>query len=352
MSLDYKNLIKNALVFGVLGGFVALPQVSMAQTADAAGPTLKAVQQRGELVCGVDTGMPGYAFQDANGNWKGLDVSLCRAVAAAVLGDAHKVRFVGATSADRLTLLQSGQIDLLVRDTTQTFVRNNSMHLEEPAVNFYTGEMFLVNKNLGVQHVDQLNGATICLMTGTTMEHDIADYGHVHHITINTLLFDKPEQAFAAMQAGRCDGYTDDGGSVAAARSSMPTPSNWVILPEVITPEPEGPYVRDGDENWMNIVKWTHYAMLEGELLGLTQANIDQMKTTATDPTERRFLGLDGNFGAMLGLDKAWSYNVIKQVGNYGENYDKYFGPKGLDLPRGQNNLWINGGLQYPFPWE
>jgi general L-amino acid transport system substrate-binding protein len=304
------------------------------------------------LVCGVDTGIPGYAFQDTSGHWNGLDVSLCRGVASAVLGDASKVRFVGATSQDRFTLLQSGQVDVLVRDTTQTFVRNNSLHLAEPVANFYTGEMFLVRKSTSVQHVSQLDGATICLLTGTTLEHDIADYSRSHHITINTLLFDRPEQVYAAMQAGRCDGYTDDGGSVAAARSALAKPSDWVILPEVITREPLGAFVREGDPDWANIVKWTQYAMLEGEVLGMTQANIDQMKAQATSPEARRFLGLDGGFGAMLGLDNAWSYRVIKQVGNYGEVYEKYFGPKALDLPRGENNLWLNGGLQYPLPWE
>jgi general L-amino acid transport system substrate-binding protein len=350
MLRTFKRALKYAAVLGVVGGVVGFSQQSMAQTTTS--PTLSAVKQRGELVCGVDTGLAGYAFQDSSGHWQGLDVSLCRGVAAAVLGDASKVRFVGATSQDRFTLLQSGQIDLLVRDTTETFVRNNSLHLAEPVTNFYTGQMFLVRKNLGVQHVNQLNGATICLLTGTTLEHDIADYSRVNHITINTLLFDRPEQAFAAMQAGRCDGYTDDGGSVAAARSSLAKPSDWVILPEVITTEPLGAFVRDGDPDWTNIVKWTHYAMLEGEVLGMTEENIDQMKAKATDPVSRRFLGLDGGFGEMLGLDDAWSYRVIKQVGNYGEVYDKYFGPKALGLPRGQNNLWLNGGLQYPLPWE
>jgi general L-amino acid transport system substrate-binding protein len=345
-----KRFTKLAAFAGVIGGIFVFSQPSEAQTVNS--PTLNAVKQRGELVCGVDTGMPGYAFQDANGKWQGLDVSLCRGVAASVLGDANKVRFIGATSQDRFTLLQSGQIDLLVRDTTQTFVRNNGLHLAEPVINFYTGEMFVVRKDLDVQHVAQLNGATICILTGTTLEHDIADYGRSHNITINTLLFDRPEQAFAAMQAGRCDGYTDDGGSVAAARASMPTPSSWVILPDVITAEPLGAFVRQGDPDWANIVKWTHYAMLEGEVLGMTKANIDQMKTQATSPEARRFLGLDGGLGAMLGLDNQWSYRVIKQVGNYGEVYNTYFGPQALDLPRGENNLWLDGGLQYPLPWE
>jgi general L-amino acid transport system substrate-binding protein len=350
MLTAFRRALKYAAAIGVVSSVFGFVQQSMAQTVTS--PTLNAVKQRGELVCGVDTGIPGYAFEDSSGHWQGLDVSLCRGVAAAVLGDANKVRFVGATASDRFTLLQSGQVDLLVRDSTYTFTRNNGLHLTEPVVNFYTGLMVMVRKNLGVQHAYQLDGATICVETGTTNEHDIANYSRAHHITINTLLFDRPEQAFAAMQAGRCDGYTDDGGSVAAARSSLGKPSDWVILPDIITAEPLGPYVREGDPDWANIVKWTHYAMLEGEVLGMTEANIDQMKSTATDPFARRLLGLDDGFGEMLGLDNDWSYRVIKQVGNYGEVYDKYFGPKALGLPRGENNLWTQGGLQYPTPWE
>jgi general L-amino acid transport system substrate-binding protein len=350
MLAVFKRALGCAAVVGLLSGVVGFSQPSMAQSVNS--PTLSTVKKRGELVCGVDTGIPGYAFQDASGHWQGLDVSLCRGIAAAVLGDANKVRFVGATAADRFTLLQSGQVDVLVRDSEQTFTRNNGLHLAEPVTNFYTGLMFLVRKNLGVQHVNQLDGATICVETGTTNEHEIAAYARVHHITINTLLFDRPEQAFAAMQAGRCDGYTDDGGSVAAARSALAKPSDWVILPDVLDAQPLGPFVREGDPVWANIVKWSHYAMLEGEVLGLTQENIDQEKAKATDPTARRFLGLEGGFGVMLGLDKDWSYQIIKQVGNYGEIYDRYFGANALALPRGENNLWINGGLQYPVPWE
>jgi general L-amino acid transport system substrate-binding protein len=347
----FARILKYAAMCSIVAGAAGFSHQSLAQTS-VNSPTLDAIKQRGQVVCGVDTGMPGYAFQDSAGTWQGLDVSLCRAVASAVLGDPTKVKFVGATSQVRFTLLKSNQIDLLVRDTTLTFVRNNQLALNEPVINFYTGEVFMVRKNLNVHHVNELNGATICVLTGTTLEHDIADYSRANNIKINTLLFDRPEQAFAAAEAGRCDGYTDDGGSTAAARSSMKVPSDWVILPEVISREPLGVYVREGDPVWANIVKWTHYAMLEGEVLGMTQANIDEMKAKATDPVARKFLGLEGGFGQMFGLDDAWSYRVIKQVGNYGEVYDKYFGPKALDLPRGLNNLWDHGGLQYPLPWQ
>jgi general L-amino acid transport system substrate-binding protein len=209
----------------------------------------------------------------------------------------------------------------------------------------------MVKKSLGVAHTKDLNGATICLETGTTLETNIADYNRANNIKINTLLFEKPEEAFAAVEAGRCDGYTDDGGSVAAARSTMKVPGDWVFLPETIGREPLGPYVRSGDDGWFNIVKWSHFAMLEGEVLGLTRENIDAKKTGATDPELRKFVGLEGGLGNMLGLDAEWSYRIVKTVGSYGQVYDETFGAKGLGLPRGMNALWTNGGLMIPYSW-
>lgn len=314
-------------------------------------PTLDAVKKRGQLICGVDTGIPGYAYQDAQGRWQGLDIAYCRAVAAAVLGDPEKVKFVGTTAKVRFSVLQSGEIDMLVRDSEQTLLRNTQLGLAEPATNFYTGQTFMVRKSLGVQHVKDLNGATICLLTGTTLETNIADYNKANNIKISTLLFERPEEAFAAAESGRCDGYTDDGGSVAAARSAMKKPDDWVFLPETISRQPLGSFTRQGDEPWTNIVKWTHFAMLEGEILGITQANVDKIKASATDPQVRKFLGLEGDLGKALGLDNDWSYRIIKSVGNYGEAYDASFGAKGLGLPRGQNNLYTNGGLQIPPSW-
>ena len=335
----------------IAGALIVLVAAVPALAQDTRSPTLDAVKQRGQLVCGVDSGIPGYAFQDASGKYQGLDVALCRALADAILGDPDKVKYVGLTSQVRFTVLKSGEIDVLVRDSEHTFVRNTELGLAEPVTNFYTGQGFMVRKSLKVTTVKELDGATICLETGTTLEKNIADYNKNNGTKIATLLFERPEQAFAAAEAGRCDGYTDDAGSVAAARSSMKAPGDWAILEETISRSVIGPYTRMGDERWTNLVKWTHFAMLEGEVLGLTRANVAAAKTSATDPSMRKFLGLEGGFGKMLGLDDDWSFRIIRDVGNYGEVYDTYFGPKGLGLPRGMNSLWLNGGLQIPPPW-
>jgi len=317
----------------------------------AKSPTLDTIRQRGQLVCGVDTGIPGYAYQDASGNWQGLDVAYCRAIAAAALGDAGKVKFIGTTSKERFSVLQSGEIDVLIRDSELTLLRNTQLRFEFPAINFYTGQTFMVRKSLGVQHTADLNGATICLLTGTTLETNIADYSRAHNIKINTLLFDRPEEAFAAAESGRCDGYTDDGGSVAAARSTMKKPDDWMFLPETISRQPLGSFVRQGDDAWTNIVRWTHSAMLEAEILGITKDNIDQIKQSSSDPQVKKFLGLEGDLGKGLGLDNDFAYRIIKSQGNYAEVYDATFGSHGLGLPRGQNNLYSNGGLMYPLSW-
>ena len=337
---------------GVIAVLVCGMVTAHARAQDVRSPTIDAIKQRGQLVCGVDSGIPGYAFQDSAGKWQGLDVALCRALADAVLGDPDKVKYVGLTSQVRFTVLKGGEIDVLIRDSEHTFVRNTQLGLAEPVVNFYTGQGFMVRKSLNVSKVKELDGATICVETGTTLEKNIADFNQVAHVKIGTLLFERPEQAFAAAEAGRCDGYTDDAGSVAAARSSMKKPDDWTILGETISRSVLGPYTREGDENWTKLVKWTHYAMLEGEVLGLTRANVEAAKKApGEDPSLRKFLGVEGGFGKMLGVDDDWSFRVIRDVGNYGEVYDTYFGPKGLGLPRGMNNLWTNGGLQIPPPW-
>src|SRR5580698_9726490 len=289
--------------------------------------TIDKIKKRGELVCGVDTGIPGYAYQDSKGEWQGLDIAYCRAIADALLGSPEKVKFIGTTSKVRFSVLKSGEIDVLIRDSEQSFKRNTDLGLEEPAVNFFTGQTFMVRKSLNVGHLKELNGATICVLTGTTLETNIADYNRANNIKINTLLFDKPEEAFAAADAGRCDGYTDDGGSVASARSTMKKPDDWMFIPETIGGlQPIGPFTRLGDQGWSRLVKWVQNAMIEGEILGVTQANADQMKQSTKDPEIRRYLGLEGGFGKLLGVDDNWAYRIAKDVGNYGELYDMYLG--------------------------
>src|SRR5215468_427352 len=251
----------SALVAGLLGAAGA------GWAGDVKSETIDAIKKRDQLICGVDTGIPGFAFQDSAGKWQGLDIAYCRAIAAAVLGDPEKVKYIGTTAKVRFSVLQSGEIDVLIRDSTHTLTRNTDLGLATGAVNFFTGQAFMVKKALNVAHVKELNGATVCVLTGTTLELNIADYNRANNIKIGTLLFDKPEEAFAAAEAGRCDGYTDDGGSVAAARSAMKKPDDWLFLPEVLSRQPLGPHVRKGDDRWATIVKWTHFAMLEGEEL-------------------------------------------------------------------------------------
>lgn len=315
--------------------------------------TLDAVKKRGQLICGIDTGIPGYAYQDAKGEWQGLDVAYCRAIADAILGSPTKVKFIGTTSKERFSVLKSGEIDVLIRDSEQSFSRNTALGLDEPATNFFTGQTFMVRKSLKLSHLKELNGATICLLTGTTLETNIADYNRANNIQIKTLLFEKPEEAFAAADSGRCDGYTDDGGSVAAARSTMKAPDDWMFMPETIGGlQPLGSLTRQGDEAWTRLVKWVHYAMLEAEVLGITKANAATMGKAPTDPDVRRFFGLEGDFGKLLGVDNQWSARIVTDIGNYGEVYDASFGAKGLGLPRGMNALFNAGGLQTLPTWH
>jgi general L-amino acid transport system substrate-binding protein len=344
--------VQAAAAIGVLaiGLLAAAPG---ARAAEVKSPTLDAIKQRGQLICGVDTGIPGYAFQNASGEWQGLDVAYCRAIADAVLGSPDKVKFIGTTSKERFSVLASGEIDVLIRDSEYSFYRNTTLGLDEPAVNFYTGQTFMVRKSLGAQHLKDLNGATICVLTGTTLETNIADYNRANNIKIGTLLFDKPEEAFAAADAGRCDGYTDDGGSVAAARSTMKKPDDWMFIPETIGGlQPLGPFTRQGDEAWTRLVKWVHYSMLEAEVLGINKETAAKMSQNPTDPDVRRFFGLEGDFGKALSVDNGWAGRIVKDIGNYGEVYEATFGAGGLGLPRGMNALYDKGGMQGLPTWH
>lgn len=329
----------------------------MAATALSAAPafaqaTVAAIKQRGVLNCGVDSGIPGFAYQDKAGKWLGFDVDYCRALSAALLGDSEKVKYIGTTAKVRFELLRAGEFDVLIRDSTLTFVRNTQLGLDELAVNFYAGQGFMVRKKLNAKKVVDLNGSTMCMVTGATLELNIADYARSKNVKIESLLFEKTEEAMAAAEAGRCDGYSDDTGSLAAARSTMKVPADWDVLEEVISKEPLGLHVRQGDQNWSNIVKWMHFALLTAEELGITKANVEQMAKTSQDPFVRRLLGEEGDFGKLLGIDNKWAFNAIKSVGNYAEIYDLHFGSKGLGLPRGQNKLWSDGGLQYAWPFR
>lgn len=348
MSRSDRTLFKTML-FAL--GAALLSTAASAQTLPAPGPTVEAIKKRGELVCGVDSGIPGFAYQDSAGAWKGFDVDYCQALAAAVLGDPKKVKYVGTTAKVRFTVLQSGEIDVLIRDSTLTFARDIGLGLTEVAVNFYAGQGFMVRKSLNVKTAAELNGATICMITGATLELNIADFARSKGTKIESLLFEKTEEAFAAAEAGRCDGYSDDTGSLAAARSTMKVPDDWMIMPEVISKEPLGIHVRDGDYRWSDIVFWVDTALKTAEEFGITKANIDEKKKSE-DPFVRRVLGLEGDFGKQLGIDNEAFYKAIKAVGNYGEIYDTHFGPKALGLPRGLNNLWSQGGLHYPLPFR
>ena len=338
-------------LLAMIASLTLMSAAAQAQTVPIPGPTVDAIKKRGQLACGVDTGIPGFAFQDSSGAWHGFDVGYCRAIAAAVLGDANKVRYVPTTTPARFTVLQSGEIDVLIRDSTLTMTRALSLHLDEVAINFYAGQGFLVSKKLGVSKIEDLNGATICTLTGATLELNIADYARSRGTKIGTLLFEKSDEAIQAMETGRCDGYTDDTGSLAAVRSTLKQPNDWVVLEGVISKEPLGMHARAGDTNWHNVLFWVDAALKSAEEYGVTKANIDQMKSSG-DPVVKRLLGVEGGFGEMMGLDNEWSYRAIKAAGNYGELYGEFFGPKALDLARGQNKLYKDGGLHYPLPFR
>ena len=278
------------------GAALLLSTAAQAQIGPAPGPTVDAIKKRGALNCGIDTGVPGFAAQDNSGTWKGLDIDYCRAIAAAVLGDASKVKFVPTTAAARFTVLQAGEIDVLIRDSTLTFSRSAQLGLDEVAVNFYAGQGFLVRKSIGVTKAADLQGATICVITGATLELNIADFARSTGAKIGTLLFEKPDEAVAAMEAGRCDGYTDDTGSLAGMRSTLKKPDDWFVMPELISKEPLGLHARSGDPRWQKILFWLDTALKSGEEFGVTKANADSMKTNK-HPFILRLVGAEGDFG-------------------------------------------------------
>ncbi|WP_075216847.1 amino acid ABC transporter substrate-binding protein [Mongoliimonas terrestris] len=312
--------------------------------------TLDTVKSKGFVQCGASTGLAGFSEPDDAGNWKGLDADYCRAIAAAVFGDATKVKYTPLTAKERFTALQSGEVDVLIRNTTWTMSRDTSMGMIFAGVNYYDGQGFIVKKSVGVSSAKELNGATACVQTGTTTELNLSDYFKTNGMEYQPVVVEKDDEAIAAYEAGRCDVYTTDASGLYASRLKFANPDDHVVLPEIISKEPLGPVVRQGDEQWLNIVKWTHNAMLAAEELGVTQANVDEMKATE-NPDIKRLLGADGTFGESLGLSNDWAYNIVKQVGNYGEVFDRNVGTGSpLNIERGLNALWTDGGLQYAPP--
>jgi general L-amino acid transport system substrate-binding protein len=327
--------------------------VSMAAFAApvSAGPTLDAVKQRGEITCGVNTGISGFSAPDSRGEWKGIDVDVCRAVAAALFGNASKVKFVGLTAAQRFTALQSGEVDILSRNTTATLTRDTSLGINVAGINYYDGQGFLVSKKAGVKSVKELNGATICVQQGTTTELNMADYFRANKIDYRPVVIEKLEEVIAAFFAGRCDAFTADASNLAATRSTnAQNADDFMILPEIISKEPLGPMVRHGDDQWFDLVKWSFIAMVEAEEYGVTSKNADEM-LTSPNPGIQRLLGATPGLGKVLGVDEKWAYNIVKQVGNYGESFDRNVGAGSpLKLERGLNALWTQGGLMYAWP--
>ena len=328
----------------------ALGAVLLGSAANAA-TTLDAVKAKGYVQCGVSQGLPGFSNADDAGNWTGLDVEMCRAVAAAIFGDGSKVKFSPLSAKQRFTALSSGEIDILSRNTTWTMTRDTQLGLNFAGVNYYDGQGMMVPTALGVKSATELDGANICTNTGTTTELNITDYFRSNNMSFNLIAFEKADEVVAAYDAGRCDVYTTDRSGLAAQRGKLTKPDSHVVLPEIISKEPLGPVVRQGDDQWFNIVRWTLNALINAEELGITQANAKARLAGTENPAIKRLLGSEGKFGEELGLSNDWALNAISAVGNYGESYERNVGPNTpLKLDRGVNALWSDGGILYAAP--
>ena len=316
----------------------------------ASAQTLKAVKDRGILNCGANGTLAGFGLPDAQGKWTGLDVDFCRAVAAAVLNDAEKVKYVPLSAKDRFTALQSGEVDVLARNTTWTSSRDTSLGLNFTGVNYYDGQGFMVRKTLKVNSALELNGASVCVQQGTTTELNLADYFSANKMQLKSVTFATANEAVKAYDAGRCDAYTTDASGLYSERLKMSVPDDHIVLPEIISKEPLGPAVRHGDDQWFDIVKWTLFAMMNAEELNISSKNVDEA-LKSTNPEIKRFVGTEGNFGEQLGLSKDWAVRIVKQVGNYGESFERNVGlGSTLKIERGLNKLWTKGGIQYAPP--
>ena len=321
--------------------------VAAALTANAG--TLDQVKARGQLICGSNPGLAGFGLPDSQGVYKGLDVDECRAIAAAIFNDPNKVKFLPINAKDRPTILASGEIDVLIRNTTWTLSRETG-GMFFTGINFYDGQGFMVKKKLGVNSALKLDGASVCVQQGTTTELNLADYFRAHNMKLEAVVFATDDEATKAYDTGRCDAYTTDASGLYSERLKMSNPDDNIVLPEIISKEPLGPSVRKDDIQWFEIVQWTHYALLTAEELGVTQANVDE-KFKSDNPAIRRLLGVEGNFGEGLGLTNDWAYRIIKAVGNYGEIFDRNVGKDSpIKISRGLNALWNKGGLQYAPP--
>ena len=323
---------------------------SLAATAASAQATLNNVKQKGFLACGSNTALPGFGIPDAQGNWTGFDVDYCRAYAAAIFNDPTKVRFIPLAGKDRFTALQSGEVDVLVRNSTWTMSRDTQLGLDFPAVNYYDGQGFMVRKKLGVSSAKELNGATICTQQGTTTELNLADFFRSNNIKYEVVAFATAEETFKAYDSGRCDAFTTDASALFAGRLRASNPDEHLVLPEIISKEPFGLAVRHGDNQWGDLVRWVHYALVNAEEFGVTKANVDQM-TKSDNPEIKRLLGMEGKFGEATGLTNDWVGRIVKHMGNYGEIFERNIGEGSpLKIKRGLNALWTKGGLQYGIP--
>jgi len=332
-----------ARYFVVLTLFVSAATVAQANT-------LKTVKNRGAVVCGVSQGLPGFSNPDNQGSWTGMDVDVCRSLAAAIFGNPAAVKYTALSAKERITALQSGEVDLLARNTTWSMHRDTALGVDFAAVNYYDGQGFMVRKELGVRSAKELDGATLCTNQGTTTELNAADYFRANGMKYDMVAFEKADEAIAAYNTGRCDAYTTDHSALYAQRLKLTDPKAHMVLPEIISKEPLSPVVRQGDDVWADIVQWSHYATVAAEELGVTSKNIDSLKGSK-NPSIRRLLGLDGTFGDNLGIRQDWAYQIIRHVGNYGEIFERNVGVNTpLGIKRGLNALWTKGGLQYAPP--
>ena len=339
--------MKNVLGFATFSAFVCVvlfPVVSFAGT-------LENVREKGYVQCGVSQGVPGFSNPDESGSWTGIDVDMCRAIAAAALGDADATRYTPTSGTERFTALQSGEIDVLTRNSTWTLVRDSSLGFNFAGVNYYDGQGFIVRKDMGVESIYDLDGAVFCTSAGTTTELNISSFFRANDMKMQLITFERADEGVRAYDAGRCDVYTTDQSGLAAHRTSLSDPDAHVVLPDVISKEPLGPVVRQGDDVWFDVVKWSLFAMIEAEEAGVDSTNVEELRANSKDPRVLRLLGVEGDMGSNLGLDRDWAYDIVSQVGNYGESFARHLGSgTPLGLERGLNDLWTRGGLIYAMP--